>query len=419
MPPKKKARAEDAKADAGKLPTLWQWRDDAGVWSDFIEADAALLEKTFQSKKPVVTTKAMSFSTGNEVTFDFKAMTQTNEETSKVRKIRRLAPGVWEFKDDDGGFVAFYDDDNATIETAWRAFPTGTGTFSTKALSWNAGYDSKYTFTFKSDMKSDAITGVQRNEDSGTERQLRRTQPEHSGAWDTTSYGIGGAVAPTVKDLPAALPDAGAAAIDVSILDPPDYWEKQSKPFQMFPVAEGSPEWKRVLKPFEDTLKVKSLKVHSVERIQNEALWRFYALTRFKVACRNGGDSKEACYLFHGARVRENMNAIMEYGFDLRVARDGLAGVGIYFATNSSYSNSGYVLQNPDKSKEMFVCRVALGTTSEGKHGMKRPPPKKGKKAGPDDLCDSVHRGKPPIMHVVFDNSQAYPEYLIKYTATW
>ena len=39
------------------------------------------------------------------------------------------------------------------------------------------------------------------------------------------------------------------------------------------------------------------------------------------------------------------MDAIINFGFDMRVAASGLYGVGIYFAVNAQYSDSGYVLQ--------------------------------------------------------------------------
>ena len=143
-------------------------------------------------------------------------------------------------------------------------------------------------------------------------------------------------------------------------------------------------------------------------------LWKFYALTRYRVAMRNSGNPNEK-YLYHGARVRENMDAIINFGFDMRVARNGLAGVGIYFAVHSSYSNCGYVLYDPaTKTKEMFVCRVAVGSCTKGKSGMVRPPPKSKKKADQGDLYDSVHNNE-DVMYIVFDNTQAYPEYLIKY----
>jgi hypothetical protein len=431
MAPKKKLRVEEEK----KLPALlWQWFDGSG-WVDFLDADAAILEKEQQSGVGKFMTTAMSFSISSSTAYDLVNGTQTNTTTQVVRKIRRLTVGVWEYVDDHGMFVALYDDDNILVERLWRELPQEGGQFHTKALSWNKGYDSQYTFVLGGNVAGN-VSGTQKNEDSGNVRVIRRIPPPAKVAWDTKGYGISGmaaadpataaataavvavpvesatTAATSTAAAPAPLPAAlVTAAVSLEVFAPPATWLPQTLPYQEFGVTEGTLEYINATTEFVKTLKNK-VKIHSVTRIQNLLLWRFYALTRHRIALRNGGDPGER-NLFHGARVRENMNAIMQFGFDMRVARDGSAGVGIYFAVNSSYSNSGYVLQNPDKSKEMFVCRVTIGSCVQGKHGLKRPPNKTG--AAKDEYHDSVHNGL-NIMFIVFDNSQAYPEYLIKYT---
>ncbi|CUG88670.1 poly (ADP-ribose) polymerase, putative [Bodo saltans] len=431
MAPKKKLRGEEEK----KLPALtWQWFDGAG-WTDFLDADAAILEKEQQAGNAQFTTSAMSFSISSSTAYDLVKGTQTNTATNVVRKIRRLTLGVWEYVDDHGMFVALYDDDNVLVERLWRELPHEGGQFNTKALSWNKGYNSQYTFVLGVNVDG-TVNGTQKNEDSGNVRVIRRIPPPLKVAWDTKGYGISGMSVADVASTavpPAAAPVAAApetassapgvvapaplppalvtAAVSLEVFAPPPTWQTQASPYQEFSVSEGTSEYINATTEFIKTLKNK-VKIHSVTRIQNLPLWRFYALTRHRIALRNKGDAGER-NLFHGARVRENMNAIMQFGFDMRVARDGSAGIGIYFAVNSSYSNAGYVLQNPDKSKEMFVCRVAIGSCVQGKHGMKRPPNKTG--ASKDEYHDSVHNGL-NIMFIVFDNSQAYPEYLIKYT---
>lgn len=430
MPPKKKAKVEVASAVAPIPPLQWQWNDCA-TWKDFIDKDANILETAFQAGKLAFSTTEMSFSVSSSTTFDMTNWTQTNDSTNVVRPIRRLTNNVsWEYLDDHDMFVAFYDDDNAVIELAWRTTPHG-GSFVTTALSWNKGYDSKYTFQFSMDhtVSPPLVLGLQTNQDSGKVRKLRRVLTAKA-VWDTKGYGIAAASA-ALPELPAtatspptstaatATPAGSSAAVAMSIVGAdvfayPSTWQPQTLPFERFPVAEGSAEYKSLIDPFRDTLKMKAV-IHSVERLQNETLWKFYALTRHKVACRNKGNPKEML-LYHGARVRENMNAIMEFGFDMRVARDGSAGIGIYFAVNASYSNGGYVLQNKDGSKEMFVCRVTVGSCVKGHHGLKRPPAKSA--SDPENLHDSVHNGV-SVMYIVFDNFQAYPEYLIKYTPSW
>lgn len=416
MPPKKKVQTE---GKAAIPPVVWQrLADDGQHWESFATADAALLDVAIAAKLPTVAVNEMSYAKGSVVTFDLEKFTETCG--GQQRPIRRLTPGVWEWKDDNGLFVQFYDDDNAMIESAWRGMAIGTGEaqFSTTNLSFNAGFGSKYTFTLATQPKNGELKGLQLNEDSGTKRELRRSTADVALAvWDTKNFGISAMKPP--PDLPsppaAAEADAGvglqrAPSFASTVMSPPATWQPQTKPLEFFDVLPGTKEFDDVTKPFLKKLSQKTAKIITVRRIQNEPLWKFYALTRYRVAQRNGGDPNEQDQLYHGCRVRQNLDSIIEFGFDMRVARDGLAGLGIYFALQSSYSNGGYVLQNPDKSKEMLVCRVAVGSHTQGLHGMKRPPEKKN---GSGELYDSVSRL--PQMYVVFDNCQAYPEYIIKY----
>jgi hypothetical protein len=65
---------------------------------------------------------------------------------------------------------------------------------------------------------------------------------------------------------------------------------------------------------------------------------------------------------------------------------------------------------------KMIIARVALGKQTTGQAGMRRPP----------DGYDSVNSGtagarrgrstSKPYCHVIFDNDQCYPEYLITLT---
>ena len=409
VPPAKKARTE---APVPSKPlAIWQYKDvSTKAWVSFPQADIDYLEKEFAANGSAkVSSMATTFLPGQVVLFDMATWACKTPDGAE-RPIRRLQNGVWEWKDDSDLFVPFYDEDNAMIETNWRACTTE-AQFSTTALSFNVGFGSKYTFKFSSVNDKGEVEGVQRNEDSGKERKIRRTQPDPSSlVWDRKNYGISAATPPPP---PPAVSDPGTTVVSTSIFDPPSYWQPQTAPYETFVVPPDCTEFNDVVKPFMNTLH-QPCKIHWVKRLQNQILWKFYALCRYRVACRNKGDANEM-KLFHGARMRENMDAISEFGFDMRVARDGSAGIGIYFAVNSQYSNSGYVLRNPDNSREIFVCRAAIGSTTKGKHGLKRPPPKTGKKAAAGDLFDSVHNGV-NVMYVVFDNSQAYPEYVIKYT---
>ena len=403
MAPKKKLRPETV------FEPVWQYHSPTTtLWTRFTPTTCATLET---STVPLPTTEIIHGGTSWTVDCAKKQATDSNGSASIL--IRRIGKGVWEYPDDQGIHVAFYDEDNDVIESAYRSCAmecVTKGSFQTTALTWNKGYDSKYSFEFDNDAVG-GITAVQKNEDSGTLRSLRRSEAAAVQPWTLPTYGIASMALPTLTD---AAKSSGVAVVDKSVMDPPATWQPQTSPLQFFTVPSGTAEYNSIIKPFMKTLQQKDATVHSLERIQNDMLWKFYALTRHRVATCNGGDPNERL-LYHGARARENMDAIINFGFDMRVANSGSAGVGIYFAVHASYSNSGYVLRNASSGvKEIFVCRVSIGSCTQGKHGLLRPPAKSGKKTEKDQLHDSVHNNM-NVMFIVFDNCQAYPEYLIKY----
>jgi len=69
----------------------------------------------------------------------------------------------------------------------------------------------------------------------------------------------------------------------------------------------------------------------------------------------------------------------------------------------------GYTGGKHAGKQKMLLCRVLCGSSAGGKHGLRRPPEKKS-----GILHDSVNNGGKTV-YVVFDNNQAYPEYLIEF----
>jgi len=422
MPPKRKLKLALGKPAMKRLKTgsgaaasaCWQYMDGSS-WIKYKDEDSALLEAAYTveaSRSKMFSTKSLSFNKGydTEYKFDFKAMTQVNQDTGKSRTVRRLMIGsadgdaVWEWLDDAGLWVPFYADDNSLIESSFKA---GDGNLTTKSLTFNVGFDTTYVFDFKK------MTQV--NQDSRRARTLRRnTSGSGEDKWDVKDYGVKGKAAPK--------PEASVSGGGASILDVPSHWSAPKNPsLDLVSVSKDSTEWKSVLADFEKTLGRKPV-ISKVTRIQNYKLWPFFALKKASMDAKHkdkkGAGVKDAnqMMLFHGARQRKNMDAITNFGFDLRVANSGLYGIGIYFAHKASYSDAGYVLMNKDKTKEMFICRVLVGRCVQGKGGLRRPPPVDSKKPT-GELYDSVFGGpaKDPIMRIVFDNGMAYPEYIVHY----
>ena len=90
-------------------------------------------------------------------------------------------------------------------------------------------------------------------------------------------------------------------------------------------------------------------------------------------------------------------------------------GNGTYFAVDASYSARD-IYSRPDmKGKRyMYLARVLTGQYCAGSEGLITPPPKN--LADPTDLYDSVvDNVNNPTMFVIFNDIQAYPEYLITF----
>lgn len=92
-----------------------------------------------------------------------------------------------------------------------------------------------------------------------------------------------------------------------------------------------------------------------------------------------------------------------------------MIGNGSYFAVNPVYSAQGYAKPDARGHKRMYLARVLVGDFTNGRSGLITPPSKNSGNAA--DLYDSVaDNSSNPTMFVVFNDIQAYPEYLITFT---
>lgn len=93
------------------------------------------------------------------------------------------------------------------------------------------------------------------------------------------------------------------------------------------------------------------------------------------------------------------------------MAAMGMGGGNVSVTTNTFVNGVqvGHTHQTGGPVYKMVIARVALGQQAQGQAGMRRPP----------DGYDSVNSGRVqvqagnPYCHVIFDNDQAYPEYLV------
>ena len=65
--------------------------------------------------------------------------------------------------------------------------------------------------------------------------------------------------------------------------------------------------------------------------------------------------------MFHGTKTRENKDNIIQNGFDISKARQGIHGWGLYFADNSRLSDMYSNPEGNNGEKGFFLAEVATG----------------------------------------------------------
>ena len=123
----------------------------------------------------------------------------------------------------------------------------------------------------------------------------------------------------------------------------------------------------------------------------------------------SAGSQLEERQLFHGTR-NDYLEAICQQGFDWRVCGTStgcMYGKGSYFAKKARYS-ADYT-----NCRTLFVVRVLVGEFTRGMPKYVKPPAKAGQSLALYDSC--VDNTKDPNIFVIFEQQQAYPEYIITY----
>ncbi|OCT63244.1 protein mono-ADP-ribosyltransferase PARP14 [Xenopus laevis] len=194
----------------------------------------------------------------------------------------------------------------------------------------------------------------------------------------------------------------------------PDNWDPMEKEqLKIVPLNPGSPEYNSVEGMFAQTCQMKIMKI---QRVQNQYLWHNYQIKKQSIDTKNSSTNNEK-QLFHGTNpgTIDNVN---NNGFNRSFAgkNASIIGNGTYFAVDANYSADD-TYSKPDTSghKHMYLARVLTGTFTTGQKDLIAPPPKT--QSNPTDLYDSVTDNmNQPSMFVIFNDIQAYPEYLITFT---
>ncbi|KAI8472582.1 MAG: hypothetical protein J3K34DRAFT_457729 [Monoraphidium minutum] len=202
--------------------------------------------------------------------------------------------------------------------------------------------------------------------------------------------------------------------------------------------------------------------VRRVERVQNWRLWTGYAFKREHVQDEVGGaaGALNEHRLWHGTPSRDNIYSIVAGGFKAQYSSlSASLGAGVYFGGHAAYShkyasdravNAAAGLRRGRAARHfappapgggtrraaggsgggggaaagvpqghrwegryvLLLCRVVLGRIEAGRPHMRLPSP--GFHSAARHASGAVRRG-PRDAYAVFDNHQAYPEYLVQY----
>ena len=163
------------------------------------------------------------------------------------------------------------------------------------------------------------------------------------------------------------------------------------------------------------TKTVMNAEIISVERIENPRLLEAYDAKVKGMMSANGASAEatERRWLFHGTD-ESTVSKIASKGFDRSfTGKDAVAfGKGVYFARDASLSASPmYARPNAAGVQHMLLVRVAVGTYCLGKKDAMEPDARADGRPYDSTTNDLDNPG----LFVTYDNSQAFPEYLIKF----
>ncbi|XP_069791374.1 protein mono-ADP-ribosyltransferase PARP14-like isoform X2 [Narcine bancroftii] len=193
----------------------------------------------------------------------------------------------------------------------------------------------------------------------------------------------------------------------------PNHWDDMQKSqCRAVQLQLQSQEYQKVEELFRTT--VSHFVILKIERIQNIYLWNNYMIKKQMINEKNPAETKNESCLFHGTPP-DTLESINHFGFNRSFAGRNatMYGNGTYFAKNAQYSIS-YSKPDTHRMRYMYLARVLTGMYCQGQQGMITPLPKN--PSNPTDLFDSaVDNVSNPSMFLIFNDIQAYPEYLITF----
>ena len=202
-------------------------------------------------------------------------------------------------------------------------------------------------------------------------------------------------------------------------LNIPTEWGDQEEQCQLVKLPNNHPDFIRVEKRIKET--IHNVKIDKIERVQNLRLWNLYAFRRrtLQQELRDKPNLQVEMELFHGTGTTVPIEIYTgEFGFDMSFCKQGMWGLGTYFAKNASYSCGGYSHQLSDGKRQVFLAQVLTGDVYEcpSDSTLRRTPKKNASVSGLRYNSVSGDTGGSKV-YIVYENRVAYPTYLITFTS--
>ncbi|KAH0617289.1 hypothetical protein JD844_015325 [Phrynosoma platyrhinos] len=187
----------------------------------------------------------------------------------------------------------------------------------------------------------------------------------------------------------------------------------------LVPLVEGSEEFRETVRHFYDALEGfhNKIRLVKVEKLVHPLLYQQYQLKKaaMEKAC---GHQQVERVLYHGT-AKESTREICLHGFNRSFCgKNGTRyGHGVYFTRKAFISaQDQYSPCSGNGDKYIFVTLTLVGDYAVGKPGMRAPPFREGDPAlrRYDSTVDNT---QDPSIFVIFNDTQAYPLYLI--TCQW
>ena len=160
---------------------------------------------------------------------------------------------------------------------------------------------------------------------------------------------------------------------------------------------------------------VPNCKITSMERVQNQYLWKAYQLKKEEMQelYNDDHDKINEQYMFHGT-CQDAVDPICNANLDWRLYGTNVGNVygkGTYFANTASLSDC-YSKSDENGIKIMFVCFVLVGLAAVGNKEMELPPINKATGRCYDS---TVNSSTDPNIFVKYNLDEYYPAYIVSY----